>query len=121
MKIETAWPLNGDEVSAAVIVKRHMQRLMNIADPMTEAFEEPELIAHVETESKIARVVQDSRDDTAIGDRAWTPGLNAFCRARQIDIMLGRSLTRKDVGPGASVGEGAETWGRSQSEHRHEL
>jgi len=41
VKIETAWPLNGDEVSAAVIVKRHMQRLMNIADPMTDAFEEP--------------------------------------------------------------------------------
>jgi hypothetical protein len=67
-----------------------------------------ELVAHVETESKIARVVQDSRDDAAVGDRAWMPGLNAFCRARQIDIMLGRSLTRKDVGPRASVGKGAE-------------
>ena len=35
-------------------------------------------------------------------------GLNAFCRARQIDIMLGRSLSRKGIGPCASVGKGAE-------------
>jgi len=81
---------------------------MNIADPMIEAFKESELIAYVETESKIARVVEDSRDDAAIRNRARMLGINAFCRARQIDIMLGRPLTRKDIGPRASVGEGAE-------------
>jgi hypothetical protein len=45
VKIEPAWPLNGDEVSAAVIIKRYMQGLMNIAHPMAEALEKTELVA----------------------------------------------------------------------------
>ena len=52
------------------IVKRDMQRLMNISDPMAEAFEEAELVTHVETEGKIARVVQDGGYDAAVGNRA---------------------------------------------------
>ena len=36
-----ACPLNRNEVSAAVIVEGHMQGLMDVANPMPEAFEEP--------------------------------------------------------------------------------
>ena len=73
-----ACPLNRNEVSAAVIVEGHMQGLMDVANPMPEAFEEPKLIAHIETEGEIACVVQDRGDDTAIGNRARMRNLDAF-------------------------------------------
>jgi hypothetical protein len=40
-----AWPLDRDQVAAAVIVEGHVQRLMNIANPMPEAFEKPRVWA----------------------------------------------------------------------------
>ena len=73
-----AWPLNRNEVAAAVIVEGHMQGLMHVTHPMPKTFEKPELIAHVETEGKIARIVQDGGADTAIGNRAGMCSLNAL-------------------------------------------
>lgn len=108
VKIKAAWPVNGDEVSAAVIVERDVERLVNVAHPMTKALEETELVAHVETEGKIARVVQNGGDDATIGKRARMANIDALCRARKVDIMLGRPLTRKNVGPRTSVGERAK-------------
>ena len=102
-----ACPLNRNEVSAAVIVKGYMQGLMNIANPMPKAFKQPKLVAHVEAEGKIPRVVQDRGDDAPIGNRTGMCSLDAFCRARQVHIMLGRTDMRV-IRRGAGVGEGAE-------------
>ena len=73
-----AWPRDRDQVSAAVIVKGDMQRLMDVADPMPKAFKEPKLIAHIEAEGKIAGVVQDRGDDATIGNRARMRNLDDF-------------------------------------------
>ena len=47
MKVELAWSRDGDQVSAAVIIERDVQRLMDVANPMPKAFEKPELVANV--------------------------------------------------------------------------
>ncbi len=108
VEVGFAWPGDRNQVPAAVIVKGHVQRLMNVADPMPKALEEPELVAYVEAEGKIPRVVQDCGDDAAIGNRARMRNLDPLRGARQVHIMLGRPLARKHIRPGAAIGEGAE-------------
>ena len=108
MKIEFAWSCDCDKVPAAVIVEGQ-QRLMNIANPMTQAFEEAELVAHIEAEGQIPRVVQDGGDDAAIGDGARVRNLDPLRGARQIHEMFGRPNARV-IGRGARVSEGPELW-----------
>jgi hypothetical protein len=84
-----------------------MQGLMDVANPMPKALEEPKLIAHIETEGKVPRVVQDCRDDAAIGNRARMFDLDAFRGARQVYIMLRRTDVRM-IWRSAGVGEGSE-------------
>ncbi len=70
MKIPPALPLDCNQIAATVIVEGHMQGLMDVADPMPKTFEEPKLIAHIEAQCKVPRVIQDCRDNAAIGNRA---------------------------------------------------
>jgi len=95
--------LCSDQVATAIIVKGHMQGLMDVADPMPQAFEEPKLVANVEAQSKVPCVIQDGGNDAAIGNRARMRNLDVFRRARQVHIMLGRSLAREHIRPRASV------------------
>jgi hypothetical protein len=65
MEVLPAGTLDRDQVPAAIIIEGDMQRLMNVADPMPEAFEEPKLVAQVQTERQVARVVQRQRGKDA--------------------------------------------------------
>ena len=47
MEVEAALSRDGDQVPAAVIVKGHVQRLVNIANPVPKALKEPKLAAYV--------------------------------------------------------------------------
>ena len=107
-KVQPALTRDRDKVPASIVVKGDMQWLMDIADPMPQAFEEPDLIAHVEAQGKVPRVVQDGGYDTAIGYRATVSNLDAFRRARQVHIMLGRPLTGKHIRPCAPVCKSAK-------------
>ncbi len=84
-----AWPIDRDKVAASVIVKGHVQRLVHITDPMPKAFEKSKLVAHIETEGKVPRVVQDGGNDTTIGNRTGMCSVDPLRRARQVYIMLG--------------------------------
>ena len=67
------------------------------------------MVAHIEAEGQIPRVVQDGGDDAAIGDGARVRNLDPLRGARQIHEMFGRPNARV-IGRGARVSEGPELW-----------
>ncbi len=88
MEVSGAWPSFLDAVATTIILEAHMQRLMNVTDPMPKELQCGELLGISGTSiSQDLEIDLNGCHHALVSQRAWViPKLGG--RARQVDKML---------------------------------